>query len=66
MTKRSDKPTPTGNTPGRPKSSSSRQQQHPGQAEQTGSAHLDANSKHTAKPKRREDLNSLPNRPATK
>jgi hypothetical protein len=63
MTKRSDT---AGDTPGRPNSSSSRQQQHPDQAQQTGSEHLDTNSKHTAKPKRQEDLNSLPNRPAKK
>lgn len=53
-------------TPGRADSSSSRQQTHPGQSQQSGSPHLDANSKHTAKPKHKEDLNSLPNRPARK
>jgi hypothetical protein len=65
MTKHSDTQT-AGDTPGRPKSSSSRQQQHPDQAQQTGSKHIDANSKHTAKPAQKADLNSLPNRPAKK
>ena len=37
-------------TPGRPKTASSRQQTRPGQSSQTGSAELDANS--AAQPKR--------------
>lgn len=53
-------------TPGRPDSSASRQQTHPGQGTQTGSPAIDANSKDTAEPKRRSDLNSLPNRPANR
>jgi len=39
-------------TPGRPKSSSSRQQTQPNQGTQTGTPAIDANSKNTAKPKR--------------
>jgi hypothetical protein len=38
-------------TPGRPTSSGSRQQKYPDQAQQTGSAHIDSNSRHTSKPK---------------
>jgi hypothetical protein len=55
---------PPQDTPGRPDSSSSRQQTHPDQSTQTGSPEIDANSDRTAKPKRKQDLNSLPNRPA--
>jgi hypothetical protein len=62
MTTKQD--TPKQDTPGRADSSSSRQQTHPGQAEQTGSPQIDANSKNTAKPKNPEDLNSRPDRPA--
>jgi hypothetical protein len=49
---KSPPPTQAQDTPGRPKSSSSRQQTHPDQGEQTGSPAIDANSKNTAKPKR--------------
>ena len=52
-------------TPGRPDSSASRQQSHPGQSTQTGSPAIDADSKNTAKPKDPRDLNSRPDRPAT-
>jgi hypothetical protein len=49
---KSPPPTQAQDTPGRPKASSSRQQTHPDQGEQTGSPAIDANSKNTAKPKR--------------
>jgi hypothetical protein len=51
-------------TPGRPNSSSSRQQTHLDQATQTGAPEIDADSDRTAKPKRKQDLNSMPDRPA--
>lgn len=52
-------------TPGRPDSSASRQQTHPGQGTQTGSPAIDADSKNTAKPKQPSDLNSRPDRSAS-
>jgi hypothetical protein len=61
MTKRRH-PAREQDTPGRAKPSSSRQQTHPDQAEQTGAPEIDANSRYTAKPRRPQDLQSRPDR----